>query len=294
MASPVLTVSSDSTLQEVAKFMRSHKTSVVLVKDKTHDHIGVVSNTDFTQKVAAKNGSTNKATIKSIMSSPIKTIEGSTNMAAANKTMLMSGVSHLIVTEKEEVAGLLSAINFFAYYQNVEKYLNDLAVIDGMTGIYNRRHFDESLAKEWKRTQREKISLSLIMLDIDYFKKYNDTYGHPAGDECLVKVAHCISEALRRPADMLARYGGEEFAIVLPNVTLEEAENLSEIIRSKIENMKIEHRLSNISPYITASLGIASNNPSPNSSPEELLQTADKALYNAKLKGRNTISIAYD
>ncbi len=209
MTSPIPFVSDNSSLQEVAEFMSSHKTSVVLVKNKTHDYIGVVTNADFTRKVAAKKYSVDSTTVDCIMSAPVKTIEGSTIMAEANKMMRLSGVGHLAVTEKGEFVGLLSAINFFTYYEDVEEYLSDLAINYGLTGIYNRRYFDEFLTVEWKRTMREKPPLSLVMLDIDYFKKYNDTYGHQAGDECLVKVATAIADTLRRPADMVARYGGE-------------------------------------------------------------------------------------
>ena len=172
---------------------------------------------------------------------------------------------------------------FFKYYEDVEEYLSDLAVNDGLTGIHNRRYFDEILYTEWKRAKREKLPLSLIMLDIDYFKKYNDSYGHQAGDESLIKVAKSISEFLRRPADMVARYVGEEFVIVLPNVEQKDAVKLSEKIRAEIEALKIEHRLSSISPFVTASLGVASIFPSNDSSHEELLKRAYKALYNAKI-----------
>jgi two-component system cell cycle response regulator len=132
------------------------------------------------------------------------------------------------------------------------------------------------------------------MLDIDYFEKYNDTYGHQAGDESLAKVAKAISETLRRPADMVARYGGEEFVVVLPSVEQKEAVKLSEKIRTKIEGLEIEHRLSNINPFLTISLGIASIVPSSDSTPEELLKKADKALYNAKIRGRNCVNVAHE
>ena len=294
MTPAVPSVDEGSSLKEVAKFMSSNHTPVVLVENKAHECVGVVTEADFTRKVVAKGHSVDTATIDSIMSSPVKTIEGSTLMAAANKTMRRSGTHHLVVKENGELVGLLSPINFLSYYENVEKHLSDLAINDGLTGIHNRRYFDEILNVEWKRAKREKTSLSLIMLDIDYFKKYNDTYGHQAGDECLIKIAASISETLRRPADLVARYGGEEFVIVLPGIALEEAVNLSEKIRSEIETLKIEHKLNSISPFVTASLGIASSVPSANSSYEELLQRADKALYNAKLRGRNCVTVSHD
>ena len=258
MTSPIPSVVEGTTLKEVAEFMRSHKTPVVLVQNKALDYIGVVTDADFTRKVAANEGSVYTAKVESIMSSPIKTIKGSTVMAEANKVMHQSRISHLAITEKGEFTGLLSVVNFFKYYENVEDYLSDLAINDGLTGIYNRRYFDEVLTTEWKRAKREKLPLSLVMLDIDYFKKYNDTYGHQAGDECLVKIAISIADTLQRPADMVARYGGEEFVVILPNAEQEDAAKFSEKIRANIENLNIEHKASNINRFVTASFGVAS------------------------------------
>ena len=292
MTSPILSVENDATLKEVADFMSSHKSSVVLVKNKTHGYIGVVTDADFTHKVAVKEYPVNNTTVESILSAPIKAVDGSMFMSDTNGIMRQSGIRHLAVTEKGEFIGLLSAMNFFEYYKDVEEYLSNLAIHDGLTGIYNRRYFDETLAREWKRTKREKSPLSLIMLDIDYFKKYNDTYGHQAGDGCLVKVATAISGALRRPADMAARYGGEEFAVILPNFELENATQFGETIRAKIEALKIEHRQSDVNPFITASLGLACIVPSSKSSPRELIEAADKALYSAKNNSRNCLCFA--
>ena len=292
MTSPILSVENDATLKEVADFMSSHKSSVVLVKNKTHGYIGVVTDADFTHKVAVKEYPVNNKTVESILSAPIKAVDGSMFMSDANGIMRQSGIRHLAVTEKGEFIGLLSAMNFFEYYKDVEEYLSNLAIHDGLTGIYNRRYFDETLAREWKRTKREKSPLSLIMLDIDYFKKYNDTYGHQAGDGCLIKVATAISGALRRPADMAARYGGEEFAVILPNFELENATQFGETIRAKIEALKIEHRQSDVNPFITASLGLACIVPSSKSSPRELIEAADKALYSAKNNSRNCLCFA--
>ena len=294
MTSPILSVDNDATLKEVADFMNSHKTSVVLVRNKNHGYIGVVTDADFTHKVAVKEYSVNTTTIESIMSAPIKAVDGSMFMADANGIIHQSGIRHLAVTENGEFIGLLSAMNFFEYYKDVEEHLSNLAIHDGLTGIYNRRYFDETLAREWKRTMREKAPLSLIMLDIDYFKKYNDTYGHQAGDECLRQVATTISGALRRPADMAARYGGEEFVVVLPNLKLEDSAKFGETIRAKIEALKMEHKQSDANPFITVSLGIASVVPSSISSYEELVGAADKALYSAKNKGRNRVCVAQD
>ncbi len=167
--------------------------------------------------------------------------------------------------------------------------LRDLSISDSLTQIANRRRFDECLDTEWKRLIREENSLSLILCDIDYFKFYNDTYGHQAGDDCLVTVAQTIKKNVKRPADLVARYGGEEFAVILPNTPAEGAMHLAEAIRAKILGLKIPHASSKIDQYITLSLGVACAVPQSNSLPENIIAAADKALYEAKEKGRNRV-----
>jgi two-component system, cell cycle response regulator len=132
------------------------------------------------------------------------------------------------------------------------------------------------------------------MLYIDFFKKYHDTYGHQTGDKSLIKLAKAISESLRRPADMVAQYGGEEFLIVLQNVEQEDAVILFEKIRTTIQDLKIEHKLSSVNAFLTMSLGGASIVPSSDSSSEKLLKRADKALYNSKIRERNCVNVAHD
>lgn len=164
--------------------------------------------------------------------------------------------------------------------------------MDGLTGIANRRYFDELLDKEWKRAAREKFSMSLIMLDIDFFKNYNDNYGHQAGDDCLRKLATAIRNSLHRPADFLARYGGEEFAVVLPETNEEGALKLGRTVQANIEKLKMKHSMSSVSPHVTASLGIATTVPEPSASYDLLVTLADKALYKAKNGGRNQINVS--
>lgn len=162
-----------------------------------------------------------------------------------------------------------------------------LSVIDGLTQIPNRRKFDESLALEWKRHQREKNVLSLILCDIDFFKFYNDTYGHQAGDDCLKKVAKTIHASTQRAGDLAARYGGEEFAVILPNTGLEGARVIAERIRTSVQNLKIEHKSSKVHEHITLSLGISTGIPGGDNSAKNLVALADQALYRAKAGGRN-------
>lgn len=168
---------------------------------------------------------------------------------------------------------------------NIE--LQCLASLDSLTGIANRRQFNESLNKEWQRMAREQLPLSLILGDIDYFKKYNDTYGHLAGDSCLQQVAQAISRAIKRPADLFARYGGEEFAVILPNTKAEGALKVAEAMRHEVLNLKIAHAQSAVNKYLTLSLGVFSVVPQHTSDPSILIAAADKALYEAKEQGRN-------
>ncbi|MEG4043849.1 PleD family two-component system response regulator [Microcoleus sp. Pol17_C1] len=168
---------------------------------------------------------------------------------------------------------------------NIE--LQRLASLDSLTGVANRRQFNESLNREWQRMAREQLPLSLILGDIDYFKKYNDTYGHLAGDFCLQQVAQAISRAIKRPADILARYGGEEFAVILPNTKAEGSLKVAEAIRHEVLNLKIAHAQSAVNQYVTLSLGVFSVVPQDTSDPSILVAAADKGLYEAKEQGRN-------
>jgi diguanylate cyclase (GGDEF)-like protein/PAS domain S-box-containing protein len=177
--------------------------------------------------------------------------------------------------------------------RSANEKLERLATLDGLTQLPNRRVFDEQFEVEWKRMRREKLPLSLVMCDVDFFKRYNDHYGHQEGDECLKDVAICVCECVRRPADLPARYGGEEFVILLPNTEAEGAAEIAEKIRCRIEAMGREHAWSDVSDSITLSLGVAAIVPPINDSrPEDLLKWADDALYAAKQSGRNCVITA--
>lgn len=176
-----------------------------------------------------------------------------------------------------------------AELKKANQELRRLATIDSLTGVANRRRFEDYLQREWRRMAREKQTLSLILCDIDYFKLYNDKYGHPRGDVCLKQVAGAISTTVKRPADLAARYGGEEFAVILPNTAPKGAVKVAESIRIAVKQLKIEHSLSTVSPYVSLTLGIASMIPKSELSPESLVAAADKALYEAKHQGRDRI-----
>ncbi|MDC0833824.1 diguanylate cyclase/phosphodiesterase (GGDEF & EAL domains) with PAS/PAC sensor(s) [Geitlerinema sp. FC II] len=167
------------------------------------------------------------------------------------------------------------------------KELEQLANLDGLTEIANRRHFDETLDREWRRMSRQQQPLSLILGDIDFFKRYNDTYGHQAGDWCLKQVAAAFVRAAKRPSDLVARYGGEEIAVVLPNTDCKGGLQVASEIRSHLQAMKIEHGGSPIDKYVTLSLGIATIVPTPTLPETLLVNQADTALYQAKKDGRN-------
>jgi len=166
--------------------------------------------------------------------------------------------------------------------------LQKLAALDSLTGIGNRRAFDDTLQNEWQRGQRTKTPLSMLLCDVDHFKLYNDEYGHQAGDLCLKKVAAVLTEQLKRPADLVARYGGEEFAVVLPETDLSGALKLADACREKLAALAIEHSGANIG-VVTMSVGVASLVPAPEFSAEDLINRADKALYAAKAAGRNCV-----
>ena len=173
--------------------------------------------------------------------------------------------------------------------QRANKELEILAREDGLTKLANRRKFDEYLEVEWRRQKRAQKPVSLIMCDVDNFKYYNDTYGHPAGDTCLVKIAEVIKRSVHRVSDMGARYGGEEFAVIIPETDLSGARIVADRIRHGVEELHIPHSRSDASPYVTASYGVASMIPRVDLPSWALVETADRRLYQAKQRGRNCI-----
>lgn len=167
-----------------------------------------------------------------------------------------------------------------------------LGLIDPLTELHNRRSFDNHLELEWNRSIREKTPLSLIMIDADNFKQYNDAYGHPQGDVLLVEVARVLEAALKRSTDLVARFGGEEFAVLLPNTDLGGAYTIAEEMRRGVERLVIANRFEGSDDSITMSAGVACRRPSPGDLECDLVELADKALYNAKNEGRNRVCIA--
>jgi diguanylate cyclase (GGDEF)-like protein len=169
------------------------------------------------------------------------------------------------------------------------KELEQLASVDGLTGIANRRRFDITLEREWKRLTRDQKPFSLILGDIDYFKRYNDTYGHQAGDDCLQKVCQACHDCAKRATDLAARYGGEEIALILPDTDSIGAMYIAQEIRQRIRKLNIKHEASPIGRIISMSLGVATVTPHSRIQPTLLVNQADMALYQAKQNGRNRI-----
>lgn len=167
--------------------------------------------------------------------------------------------------------------------------LRSLALIDGLTGVANRRHFDATLEVEWRRCVRAGQPLSLILLDVDFFKRYNDHYGHPAGDACLQSIASVLKTAFTRSNDMVARYGGEEFACILPDTALAGAGKKAKELEKAVRSLGIAHEKSDAFGVVTISLGVAVANPAKGKNPADLVAGADAQLYLAKRSGRGQV-----
>ena len=190
------------------------------------------------------------------------------------------------------VIGTVSAYNWEKTMRQTfveQRLLNELAQRDGLTGLYNRRIFDDYIERVWRQARREQVSVEIILVDIDHFKIYNDLYGHQAGDDCLRKVAKTISRAAKRPFDFSARYGGEEFVLVLYGPPDDYARSVPEQLRQKIMELAIQHEGSHVGPTITVSVGVAIADPSSGRSLTGAIQAADEALYEAKQSGRNRV-----
>jgi diguanylate cyclase (GGDEF)-like protein len=185
---------------------------------------------------------------------------------------------HTEIIERQKAQAALREAN-----QELEK----LSVLDSLTQIANRRRFDDYLLEQWQKSKQAESPIALILCDIDYFKLYNDSYGHPIGDYCLQQVALAIEAIVESNSGLLARYGGEEFGVILPNTDSKEALKIAEEIAINVNRLRITHQPSPINEYVTLSLGVFSVIPNSKIAPELLIALADKALYEAKAGGRN-------
>ncbi|KFZ37903.1 hypothetical protein HR45_08665 [Shewanella mangrovi] len=170
-------------------------------------------------------------------------------------------------------------------------WMRNMALRDGLTGLFNRRRFDEALENLWRLCQREQRPLSLLMIDVDFFKRFNDNYGHIVGDDCLKQVAQALLQACKRPGDLCCRYGGEEFACLLPFTDSEGAQACADEVLRQVQQLQIPHETSDAAKVVTVSIGISSIDASAPNSPSQLLLHADEALYQSKQNGRHRASL---
>lgn len=223
------------------------------------------------------------------LQSPITIEDSEGNLVAGQFTLLTSGPEYPIRADSEIIGwakGSLQArilARLLTYLANQEL----LALFDNLTGIANRRYFEQTFNIQWRYSVRESLPISLLIADIDYFKSYNDYYGHLAGDNCLCQVSRSLAKVIKRPTDFLARYGGEEFVIILPNTDQYAAAKVADDLCIIVQQLEIPHYLSEVGPYLTISIGISTVTPRQENNSQSLVAAADVALYRAKAKGRN-------
>ena len=294
---------------------------VVIIDPQIPTPIGIITERDIV-RFHQMGINLNQAIAQDVMSQPLSTMVPQESLWNVNQRMKALNVRRLVIAHPSgELAGLVTQSQMTKILDPAEMYhvmeqmqeiinrqtnhlkqlnqklknanleLTHLSTIDALTQIVNRRKFNEFIVDEWKRLSSLQQPLSLIMCDIDHFKKYNDMYGHLAGDECLKKVASAIREITRKNLDLVARYGGEEFAVVLSNTNSGGAEHVANNILKQIRTLQIPFHLSNKACYVTISLGVATVIPSLDCSSDTLLQLADQQLYQAKQNGRNTYAI---
>ncbi|MBI9097904.1 MAG: diguanylate cyclase [Spirochaetaceae bacterium] len=205
----------------------------------------------------------------------------------------------LYLNRRDEIGYLADSIDKFINRINIQKEdllilnkeLKKLATSDALTGLSNRHILDTHIPNLWKTLSRDKSPMSVVMIDIDHFKLYNDNYGHQSGDECIKTVAQILKSILNRSTDMVIRYGGEEFLVILPSTPLEGAVKVAELIQSELIKEKIEHKKSDVSDFLTVSIGVSAINPNEDNNLNLLIEQADNALYTSKETGRNKITV---
>ncbi len=223
-----------------------------------------------------------------------------TGIAVGGDDYLIKPVSEVVLSAKVKAMQRIAQMRYSLLVltrklNEANAELTRLSSLDGMTGIANRRHFDETLQREWRRASRsaEPHPISLLLCDVDFFKQFNDSYGHQVGDECLKAVAHILQNQLRRPGDLVARYGGEEFAVVLPDTDVAGALQVAENLRAAVEALRITHRYSAAANVVTISVGVSTYQPRRGDAQwSALLKAADEALYRSKQAGRNRVSLS--
>ncbi|WP_271251597.1 diguanylate cyclase domain-containing protein [Pseudanabaena sp. Chao 1811] len=303
----------------IAQQMAIHRVScIVIVDPQTLYPIGILTERDVV-KFHHMNLDFTQVSAQEVMSTPLSTMCPEDSLWSVHQRMQALNVRRLVIQQSTgELAGIVTQTQMLKILDPTEMYhvmvqmqeiieqqtkelhqlnqrlkivngeLEKLSTIDELTQIDNRRRFNEFLAHEWQRLSYLVKPLSLILCDVDYFKRYNDTYGHVAGDECLIKIAKAIRAATRQTSDLVARYGGEEFAVVLPNTDSDGAERVSKNILTQVQSLQIPHASSEIMSFVTMSMGTVTVIPNSSNSPEMSLQIADELLYQSKQQGRNT------
>lgn len=221
-------------------------------------------------------------------------------IAVGGDDYLVKPVSEVVLAAKVKAMQRLAQMRYSLVVltrrlDEANRELTRLTSVDGLTGIANRRCFDDTIQREWQRARRNRLPLSVVMADVDAFKQYNDGYGHQAGDECLKTLAQHLDGQLKRPGDLVARFGGEEFVVVLPETNSIGAGRVADAMRRGVLSLELPHAMSPVGPHVTISLGAATAYPSPedgDGSVADLLDRADKALYEAKHDGRNRVVVA--
>ncbi len=208
-------------------------------------------------------------------------------LPGVNQRVYMAFDAGPIFNEQGQLIAVVETMRDMTSNKSLQSGLERLVEIDELTGLSNRRYLNEHLELEWAQAVRKQDYFSLVLIDIDYFKQYNDSYGHQAGDECLKTVAKCMQDSLARGSDMVVRYGGEEFCIMLPGVKPDHAVRIAERIRQNISKLQLEHKASQVAGHVTLSCGVATLIPSGEMPAEEIIRFADDALYQAKAEGRN-------
>ena len=322
MVSTVIQSSKDEFVFQLAQKMTGHKVScVVIVDPSTNCPLGIITERDIAQFHALALNLW-ETTAEDVMSTPLKTVQPSDSLWVVQELMQEMRVRRLaVVRSTGELAGIvtqtqiLKLLNPAEMYKVVEQMkrtieqqtqkLNELnralkianndlqrkASFDSLTEIPNRRQFDERLPEIWESLSQARAELTLILCDVDYFKAYNDLYGHVQGDECLATIAKALSQTVRSSTDLVARYGGEEFAILLPNCGVSGAEKALQTMLRQFQSLKIPHSGSTIADYVTISLGAAVVGLPSKRSQTDLIDLADKMLYKSKQQGRNQFSL---
>lgn len=312
----------DESVMVVARRMARHRIScIVIINEQTFAPVGIITERDVV-RFHQMGLDFDRSLARDVMSAPLSTMLPQESLWNVNQRMQELKVRRLVISyPTAELAGIVTQSQIMKMLDPAEIYhvmnqmqevidrqtrelqklnhklktanaeLAHLSTIDALTQVVNRRKFDNFLAYHWKQLSIRSKPLSLILCDVDRFKGYNDTYGHLAGDECLVKIARAIREATRTSSDLVARYGGEEFAVVLPNTDSVGADRVAQDIILRIQDLQIPHKHSTGTGFITVSLGGVTVIPDLSRPVETVLQHADRLLYQAKHQGRNTYII---